>query len=53
MQDGASISDSLGNLLFYTDSKVIYDRLNRPTPNGVGVYGDAPIIQGTIIVKLP
>ncbi len=53
MRDGASISDSLGNLLFYTDTRVVYDRLNRPIPNGVGLYGNSPITQGTIIVKLP
>ncbi len=53
-RDGASISDSLGNLLFYTDGRVVYDRLNRPTPNGVGLIGNAGSMgHGVIIVKLP
>ena len=33
---GAAISDSMGNLLFYTDGYVVYDKINRPTPNAIG-----------------
>jgi gliding motility-associated-like protein len=53
MHDGASISDSLGNLLFYTDGRAVYDRQNRPTPNGGGLFGGHIASQGTLIVKLP
>lgn len=53
IHDGASISDSLGNLYFYTDGEVVYDRLNRPTPNGMGLFGTHIATQGNIIVKLP
>ncbi|MGV8113329.1 MAG: gliding motility-associated C-terminal domain-containing protein [Lentimicrobium sp.] len=53
IHDGASISDSLGNLFFYTDGEVVYDRLNRPTPNGMGLFGTHIATQGNIIVKLP
>ena len=53
MQDGASISDSLGNLLFYTDGKVVYDRLNSPTPNGTELIGDFNVAQGILVVNLP
>jgi hypothetical protein len=31
---GSSFSDENGNLLFYTDGTIIYDRQNRPMPNG-------------------
>ena len=49
---GASISDSLGNLLFYTDGSYIYDRNHNSTPNGYGFYGRSST-QGSLIVPLP
>ncbi|GEM_PF-376356 len=33
----ASVSDSLGNLLFYTDGHSVYDRTNSIMPNGTGL----------------
>ena len=47
----ASISDSLGNLLFYTDGKNVYNKLNLVTANGSDLYGSGT--QGTLILPLP
>jgi uncharacterized protein (TIGR02145 family) len=33
-----TVSDSLGNLLFYTDGMEVYDRTNTIMPNGSGLY---------------
>jgi uncharacterized protein (TIGR02145 family) len=33
----ATVSDSLGNLLFYTDGRRVYDRTHSITPNGTGL----------------
>ncbi|MDY0027251.1 MAG: hypothetical protein RBS33_14775, partial [Lentimicrobium sp.] len=49
---GAAISDSMGNLLFYTDGYVVYDKINRPTPNGIGLHGKY-CYQGSIILQVP
>lgn len=40
MHDGASISDSLGNLLFYTDGQVVYDRQTGQLLTEVGYLVD-------------
>jgi uncharacterized protein (TIGR02145 family) len=34
---GASVSDSAGNILFYSDGSKIYDRSNQVMPNGNGL----------------
>jgi uncharacterized protein (TIGR02145 family) len=33
----ATVSDSLGNLLFYTDGRLVYDRTHSIMPNGTGL----------------
>ncbi|HLO91827.1 MAG TPA: PKD domain-containing protein, partial [Lentimicrobium sp.] len=48
----ASVSDSLGNLLFYTDGEKVYNKFNYYTPNGTGLYGKGST-QGTIILQKP
>jgi len=49
----ASISDSSGNLLFYTDGRFVYDRNNNRMPNGFGLYGDPSSTQSGLIVPKP
>ncbi|MEI7663956.1 MAG: PKD domain-containing protein, partial [Bacteroidota bacterium] len=34
-----SLADSLGNLLFYSDGKAIWDKTNIVMPNGYGLHG--------------
>lgn len=49
----ASISDSSGNLLFYTDGITVMDHNGIPMPNGTGLYGHASSTQSAIILKMP
>mgnify|MGYP003649573562 CR=1 FL=1 len=46
----ASIADSNGNLLFYTDGSTIWNRNHIPMPNGTGLYGHFSSTQSAIIV---
>lgn len=52
-QGNAVISDSLGNLLFYTDGMTVYDRRRNPMPNGSGLGGNPGVTQPAIIVPRP
>ncbi|WP_242158289.1 T9SS type B sorting domain-containing protein [Aestuariivivens sediminis] len=49
----ASISDSSGNLLFYTDGITVWNKLHKPMPNGLGLFGDPSSSQSAIIVPKP
>lgn len=49
----ATISDNLGNLLFYTDGITVYNRLHLVMTNGTGLFGDASSTQSAIIVQKP
>ncbi|MFC4720894.1 T9SS type B sorting domain-containing protein [Geojedonia litorea] len=49
----ASISDSSGNLLFYTDGTSVWNRNHLVMNNGFGLYGDASSTQSAIIVPKP
>lgn len=60
-ESAATISDSLGNLLFYTNGKSIFNRDNEEMVNGYGLdigqiylsdYGSS-ITQGVIILPIP
>src|ERR1700722_9070071 len=46
----ASISDTLGNLLFYTNGDTIWDHNNSIMPNGAGLFGSSNVQQGVLIV---
>jgi hypothetical protein len=49
----ASISDNLGNLLFYTNGITVWDRSHSIMMNGNGLNGDQSSTQSAIIVQLP
>lgn len=49
----ATISDQFGNLLFYTDGIVVYNREHKIMENGIGLYGDSSSTQSAIIVPKP
>jgi gliding motility-associated-like protein len=49
----SSICDSLGNLLFYSDGKRVWDRTNTIMPNATGLAGDLGVTQPCIIVPWP
>lgn len=49
----ASISDTSGNLLFYTDGIKVWDATHAQMPNGFGLHGDWSSQNSTIIVPNP
>ena len=49
----ATISNAFGDLLFYTDGIVVYDRNHNVMENGRGLYGDPSSTQSAIIVPKP
>src|SRR6218665_366331 len=49
----ATISNSAGNLLFYTDGIKVWNRLQAVMPNGTGLTGDPSSTQSGIIVPKP
>jgi gliding motility-associated-like protein len=49
----ATISDQLGNLLFYTDGSLVYDVNHVTMPNGTGLQGSSSSTSSAIIVPLP
>ncbi|MBK9046883.1 MAG: T9SS type A sorting domain-containing protein [Bacteroidetes bacterium] len=49
----ASISDSAGNILFYTDGITVYDHSHSIMSNGTGLTGNSSSTQSAIIVKKP
>ncbi len=49
----SSISDSSGDLLFYSDGSTVWDRNHQIMPNGSGLLGDESSTQSAIIVPHP
>ena len=51
----AVISDALGNLLFYTDGKTIWNKQEQVMANGTGLLGSGPQTssQAAVIIKKP
>lgn len=49
----ATISDTAGNLQFYTDGSFVWNRNNIPMPSGNGLYGNGAATQTAIIVPAP
>lgn len=48
-----TISDKNGNLLFYTDGTIVYDKTHNVMPNGTGLLGHRSSTQSAIIVPRP
>lgn len=49
----ATISDSLGNLLFYTDGTTVWNQYHDTLLNGDSLFGDNSSTQSALIVKQP
>ncbi len=49
----ASICDTNGSLLFYTDGMTVYNKNHIVMPNGTGLLGHNSSTQSAIIVKKP
>ena len=52
-EGSASISDTCGNLLFYTDGDTVWNKNNQPMPNGTGLMGCWSSTQSSLIVPQP
>ncbi|MEP7170583.1 MAG: hypothetical protein ABI855_14530, partial [Bacteroidota bacterium] len=49
----SSISDAVGNLLFYTNGVLVYNNLHQLMPNGTGLLGHISSTQSSLIVQKP
>ena len=49
----ATISDYNGNLLFYTDGKLVWNKSHQIMPNGTGLLGHKSSTQSAVIVPKP
>ena len=49
----SSVSDSIGNLLFYTDGRRVWNKNHAQMPNGFGLKGHESSTQSALIVKQP
>jgi gliding motility-associated-like protein len=49
----ATITDGNGELMFYTDGQIVWDRDHVVMPNGFGLMGDYSSTQSGVIVPLP
>lgn len=49
----SSVSDAAGNLLFYSDGILVWDRNSNVMPNGMGLLGGASSTQSCVVVPLP
>jgi gliding motility-associated-like protein len=50
----ATVSDNVtGNLLFYSDSRTIWDANNQPMPNGSNLFGDPSLSSTSAVVIIP
>ena len=47
------ISDSMGNLLFFTNGRKVWDQTHQLMPNATGLNGDLGVFQPCIIVPKP
>jgi gliding motility-associated-like protein len=49
----SSISDDNGDLLFYTDGSIVYNKEHNIMLNGTGLLGDASSTQSAIVIPKP
>lgn len=49
----ATISNALGDLLFYTDGITVFDRTHAIMQNGQALYGDSSSTQSALIIPKP
>lgn len=52
-EGSSSISDSAGNLLFYTNGINVWNKFNIQMPNGYGLFGHTDATQTATIIKKP
>ncbi|MBX7172038.1 MAG: FG-GAP repeat protein [Pyrinomonadaceae bacterium] len=50
LEGSSAISDTNGNLIFYTDGVTVWDKNNNQMPNGTGLKGHSSSVQSGLIV---
>ncbi len=53
LEGTASISDNNGQLLLYSDGRVVYNRIHQAMPNGTGLLGGESSTQSALIIPKP
>jgi len=53
LEGSATISDSTGNLLFYTNGMTVWNKEHQIMENGTGLFGDPSSTQSAIIIPKP
>ena len=53
IEGSSAISDTLGNLLFYTDGEVVWNRFHQKMPIAVGYYSSYTSTQAALIIPQP
>nr|MBK9650360.1 hypothetical protein [Bacteroidota bacterium] len=53
VEGSSSLSDTSGNLLFYTDGLSVYNALHVAMPNGLGLAGGGSSTQSALILPMP
>jgi len=53
IEGAATISDRDGNLLFYTEGKIVFTKQHAIMPNGEGLKGNVSSTQSAIIIPRP
>ena len=52
--EGTSVlSNTLGELMFYTNGVTVYNKNHEVMPNGMGLYGDTSSTQSSLILQKP
>src|SRR6185503_1429524 len=49
----STVSDGLGNLLFYTDGITVWNKNHQPMPNGTGLMGASSSTHSAVVVPKP
>ncbi|MGF2412125.1 PKD domain-containing protein [Ferruginibacter sp.] len=49
----STVSDSTGNLLFYTDGVTVWNKNHQPMPNGTGLMGHESSTHSSIVIPKP
>lgn len=52
LEGSSSISDNLGNILFYFDGSTVWNANNEVMLNGIGLFGGYSTTQSSIIIKI-
>jgi len=53
VEGSSSISDTAGNLLFYSDGVSVWNAQHQVMPNGTGLFGHSSSTQSSMIVPFP